>query len=467
MTQPTTVPDVAAQKAAALEVFAQYEPPLYEAYLTMMLEWLAAVRAAMFTGSVATLGLVPDPLAVFSQTPKWTALAAKYTAEVARDVLAAPYRNLISGGTAFESRPFVRNWISQRENRLNRLPDEVFGLVSKIIDSATVNGASIPDVTDQVEELLSATGSATWKNRARTVARTEVVGAYNGGAHDAFAMIVNNDPETEWMHRWLATDDQRTRPDHRDADGQLQPFGTPFIIGAREGDDPHPGFAMMHPHDPDGPPHEVINCRCVELLEIKNEPTRMGNRQYLNASGFTLMQEACTDGQFCKLTHKPGLCKGQKRGQTEPGTEDATKKTPAQVARTAADGLAEAIAHAQAVAASNPKLAAAARRAIANYKRALAPHERTLKDATRTNEQAKRTADQDTRQQDALDKRAARKKETLKKAAQRIKQRRAEKAKLAKMSPKQRTAYRKAKAEAARRRREAEENKTLKEASKA
>jgi hypothetical protein len=161
MTQPN-VPDAAAQKQAAAEVFAQYEPPLYEAYLEMMLEWLAAVKTAMFAGGVANLGLVPDPLAVFSQTPKWAALTAEYTADVARNVLAAPYKDLFADGTLFESRPFVRNWIAERENRLAAVPNEVFGLVSDIINSATTNGASIPDVTAQVEELFSATGMANW-----------------------------------------------------------------------------------------------------------------------------------------------------------------------------------------------------------------------------------------------------------------------------------------------------------------
>lgn len=296
MTQPT-LPGASAQKAAAAEVFAQYEPPLYEAYLEMMLEWLAAVRAAMFSGGVATLGLVPDPLSVFSQTPKWTTLTTQYTADVAREVLAAPYKDLFADDTLFESRPFVRNWIAQRENRLSAVPDEVFGLVSKVVDSATVNGASIPDVTAQVEELLSATGSPNWKNRARTVARTEVVGAYNGGLYDAFTMIVENDPGTAWVKRWLATEDQRTRPDHRDADGQTVPFSQPFIIGAKDGVN---GFAMMYPHDPAGPPHEVINCRCVMLLEAEGEATSMENRQYLKAAGGKLGARSKTmkDGAY-------------------------------------------------------------------------------------------------------------------------------------------------------------------------
>jgi hypothetical protein len=470
MAQPTTLPNADAQRAAALEVFAQYEPPLYEAYLEMMLEWMAAVKAAMFAGGVAALGLVPDPLAVFSQTPKWTALTAQYTAQVAREVLAAPYRDLFADDALFESRPFVRNWIVERENRLSAMPDQVFGLVSQIIDSATVNGASIPDVTAQVEQLFSDTSIPTWKNRARTVARTEVVGAYNGGLHDAFAMIVENDPDTEYVHRWLATEDHRTRPDHVEADGQTQPFGQPFIIGAQEGEGAHPGYAMMFPHDPAGPPHEVINCRCVELLEIKNEPTKMANRQYLGASGMTLEQTIGPDCGFCMLTHKPGLCKGQKRGQTEPGAQDETKKTPAQVAQTAVTGLSDAITRAEQVAAqsagTNPKLAAMARRAIAGYRKALRPHQQTLKQAAGANAKAKRTATQDTKQQDTLDKRAKRQKESLGKAAQRILDRRAEKAKLKKMTPHQRTAYHKAKSAAAKAKREAQENKTLKEAGK-
>jgi len=467
MPQPATLPDAAAQQQAAVAVFAQYEPPLYEAYLDMMLEWLAAVRVAMFAGGVARLALVPDPMKVFSQGPKWAALTAKYSAKVAEEVLAAPYRDLFADGALFDSRPFVRNWIADTDNRLRAVPDEVFGLVSHIIDSATTNGASIPDVQDQIEQLFGDTGVQRWKNRARTVARTEVVGAYNGGLHDAFSMIVDNDDSgTKYVHRWLATEDQRTRPDHREADGQVQPWGTPFRLG------PEGGVLMMHPHAAGAPADQVVNCRCVELMEIENEPTPMGNRQYKRpamTASITLMQEACTDGQFCKLTHKPGLCKGQKRGGTEPDYQDATKRTPAQAAQVAVTGLEKAIQQAAAVAAQNPgnpKLAAMARKAISGYKRALAPHKQKLKDATRENDQAKRTGVQDTNQQDTLDRRAARHKDTLKRRAQRILERRAEKAKLAKMSPKERTAYHKAKAAAAAKKRKHEENKTLREASK-
>jgi uncharacterized protein with gpF-like domain len=461
VSQPTTLPSADAQKQAAVEVFAQYEPPLYEAYLEMMLEWLAAVKTAMFAGGVARLGLVPDPMKVFSQTPKWHTLTAQYSEKVAEEVLAAPYRDLFADGTLFESRPFVRNWIAARANRLNRVPDEVFGLVGQIIDSATTNGASIPDVTDQIEKLFSDTDVQKWKNRARTVARTEVVGAYNGGLHDAFAMLVESDPGTAYVKRWLATDDQRTRPDHVEADGQAVPWAQHFSVG---------GFDMLYPHDPAGPPQEVINCRCTLLLEIENEPTRMDNRQsrHALAASITLMQAACTDGTFCMQTHKPGLCKGQKRGQSEPGQTDATKKNPAQVAQIAVKGLSTAITQAQAVAAqnaaTNPKLAAMARRAIAGYKKALRPHQQTLKQAAGDNNRTKSQAVRDTREQDAIDKREQRHRDSLGKRADAILNRRREQAKLAKMSKKERAAYHKTKAAKAAAQRKAQENQTLKEA---
>lgn len=468
MPTPPTLPDAAAQQQAAVAVFAQHEPPLYEAYLDMMLEWLAGVRAAMFAGGVARLALMPDPMTVFSQGPKWAALVAKYTAKVAEEVLAAPYRDLFADGTLFNSRPFVRNWIAGTDNRLQAVPDQVYGLVTHIIDAATTNGASIPDVQAQVEQLFTDTNVQQWKNRARTVARTEVVGAYNGGLHDAFSMVVEADEGTAYMHRWLATDDQRTRPDHVEADNQLQPWGEPFRLG--------PGglVLMMHPHAAGAPANQVVNCRCVELLEIENEPTEMSDRQTrdgftLAASGATLHQEVCGDSTYCKLTGKPGLCKGQHRNGYQPGYEEETKKNPAKVAQTAVSGLNRAIEIAQAVAANNPqnpKLAAMARKAVAGYRKALAPHQQKLKDAARADRQAKREGERDTRQQDMLDRRAARQKETLKRRAQRILDRRKEQAKLDKMTPAQRTAYRKAKADAARKQRIKEENKTLKEAKK-
>jgi hypothetical protein len=210
-----------------------------------------------------------------------------------------------------------------------------------------------------------------------------------------------------------------------------------------------------------------------QLITDVKKPDRLGLQQ-LHAAA-TLMQAACMDGSFCQQTHKPGLCKGQKRGQAEPGTEQEQKKTPAAVAKTAVRGLTDAIGRAQQIAQANairdPKLAAMARKAVADYQKALKPHVQTLQEAARADEKAKRVGEQDARQQDAMDKRDQKKRETLKKRAEAIIDRRkrqaAEQKKLKGMTPKQRAEYRKAKSEAARKQREAQENKLIKQANSA
>lgn len=184
-------------------------------------------------------------------------------------------------------------------------------------------------------------------------------------------------------------------------------------------------------------------------------------------AGLTFADE-CMSGEFCMQTHKPGLCKGQKRGQTEPGTQDATQKTPVQVAQTAVKGLSTAMAQAQAVAQANavknPKLAAMARKAITDYQRALRPHQRTLRQAAGENAKAQGVAEQDARQQDSMDARAKAKRESLKRRADAIIARRKEAARVAKMTPKQRAAYGKSKTAQARAKHKAAEDKVLKDA---
>ena len=218
MTQPTPDP-YAAQRAAALEVYTQYESALYNAYLDMMAGWLAQVQTSVLSHGVTALALMPDPFAIFSTTPLWAELSTKYTAAAVEEVLAPVYAKVLGPDVLFESRPFVQNFIAQMANNLQGMPDEVFSLVGDVIHHATVNGASIPDVQAQLRELFTVTGNEKWAHKARTVAVTTMHTAYAGGMHDAFSALVEDDSDTEWVHRWLATDDTHTRPWHREAGG--------------------------------------------------------------------------------------------------------------------------------------------------------------------------------------------------------------------------------------------------------
>jgi uncharacterized protein with gpF-like domain len=60
---------------------------------------------------------------------------------------------------------------------------------------------------------------------------------------------------------WVATLDDRTRDTHAEMDGQVVGMDEPFVSPS--------GAELMYPGDPNAPPEEVINCRCVVAINIE------------------------------------------------------------------------------------------------------------------------------------------------------------------------------------------------------
>ena len=106
-----------------------------------------------------------------------------------------------------------------------------------------VEGKGPAALADSIDEIFP----ATYANRAETIARTETCIAQMDTLHETY---VRSGVEFE---EWLAFLDDKTRASHAAANGQVVPVGEPFKVG---------GAMLMHPGDPDGPPEEIINCRC-------------------------------------------------------------------------------------------------------------------------------------------------------------------------------------------------------------
>jgi hypothetical protein len=86
--------------------------------------------------------------------------------------------------------------------------------------------------------------------RSRVIARTE---AHN--ASTAATQAAAEASEIPMKRQWVAAQSEdRTRDDHRDANGQTVGMYEPFIVGGEE---------LMYPGDPNGSAENVINCRCV------------------------------------------------------------------------------------------------------------------------------------------------------------------------------------------------------------
>lgn len=84
--------------------------------------------------------------------------------------------------------------------------------------------------------------------RARTIARTEVHGAFSESRHEA---VKDLEPKTK---TWLSDIyGDKTRDTHRAMNGETVPYNEKYSNG------------LMFPLDQNGRPEEVISCRCVEV----------------------------------------------------------------------------------------------------------------------------------------------------------------------------------------------------------
>lgn len=260
-----TDPWLPARLEARVQIAAA-ERSIRDAVWSALSSWVVQVSRAVLRN-----GGRPDVDAVWTLVPAWQAAVQKIVTGPILEVLGAAYRALFGDDYPWDQRSFVVRYLAEVRNRLVRVPDQVFDLIASELAAGINLGEGIPGLSRRVDMSLSITDSERWPNRATVIARTETIGAMNAGRSDAFAALIELEPDTEFETVWLATDDKRTRHTHNEADGQRVPVGQPFTVG---------GFELRFPGDPSGPPQEVIQCRCVALLVEVGETVDMSNRQF-------------------------------------------------------------------------------------------------------------------------------------------------------------------------------------------
>jgi hypothetical protein len=139
-------------------------------------------------------------------------------------------------------------------------------VIRKVLSQAAQLGWSFEQIVAELR-----TNSELSSMRARRIARTETVTSANGAAM-IYAMTSGNKMEKIW----IAVKDNRTRHDHRLADGKRQPIEVPFtLISPKYGN-----ILMMQPGvrkqgaDSSGEPvpaGEVVNCRCTVAFKAMRD----------------------------------------------------------------------------------------------------------------------------------------------------------------------------------------------------
>lgn len=249
--QPNGPPELADEQLTPAEA------SFYSLVLLGLLSWLAMVRPKVMA-PVAS-GMLPLAEAIFAFMPQWNALVKQWLTALRTQVVPLGTDRLrvelpdmrvpVLPSTDW----FIQSYLAQVENYLVRIPDEVYQLVFSEISAGVNEGEEVREIAERVDKILRGTGSENWPNRARLIAITEVNGAANAGWY-ASAIHTQNELGVRLEKVWIATRDRKVRPSHRHADGQRKALAEPFIVG---------GWPLLYPGDKNGPPEEVINCRCA------------------------------------------------------------------------------------------------------------------------------------------------------------------------------------------------------------
>jgi hypothetical protein len=251
----------------AYSAMLQAESKLYTAFVALLQRWAARVKRLVFGGQV------PDISAMASATPVFTQAVDTLVDIELREILDDAAHDYVDEGDPLSDLR-VTSYLAKARNRLVGIPDRVYADVRREVMKATTEGWSIDDLTEKIDGILADEDADVWRNRARTIARTEALGAYNAGRFAGFWSYANQ-LGGSWEKVWLETHDHRTRLTHREGEGGVGgtriPLGQLFKVGV--------GLAM-YPGDPELPPEEVINCRCSILLLREGEPLDLTNRQY-------------------------------------------------------------------------------------------------------------------------------------------------------------------------------------------
>lgn len=229
---------------------ADAERDTYAAYWAALAAWLATTHERLRASGY-------DPVSIKATQPDWDASMRRFADDVLYPINERAYERT-SGNATYppDMATDARTRVYTRANTLSGVPDEVYVKVQRETATAIRTGRSGDRLAADLDDLFDTTHTPRWQNRSATVARTESLGALNGGRTDGHRDIART-LGGDWERIWIATLDGRTRPTHRSADGQRAAVNGTFSVGADR---------LRHPGDPLGSAAEIINCRCTTIM---------------------------------------------------------------------------------------------------------------------------------------------------------------------------------------------------------
>lgn len=125
--------------------------------------------------------------------------------------------------------------------------------INNAITQGVLLGESIPDIAKRLANVTDMNRKSAIRN-----ARTMTTSAESGGRIDSYKRA--EEMGIKLTQEWLATNDGRTRHEHRMLNGQEVKVGEPFKVD---------GYEIRFPADPQAEGFLVYNCRCTLISNFK------------------------------------------------------------------------------------------------------------------------------------------------------------------------------------------------------
>lgn len=169
------------------------------------------------------------------------------------DGAAKSYRRMERKALFDEFGPLIANWIrrfgAQKVTEIvGTTRSQAMSVINAITAEATREGLGQTAAGRMIRSAMAERSSVISVARSRVISRTETHAA-SQAANQAAIKATGLPAKKEW----ISASGERTRDDHRRADGQIVGLDKPFIVGGEE---------LMQPGDPAGSAEQVINCRC-------------------------------------------------------------------------------------------------------------------------------------------------------------------------------------------------------------
>jgi len=144
---------------------------------------------------------------------------------------------------------FGKKW-----NKVKTIPKNLHKRMKKKVRKAIAAGDTVEEITQELDKFFKISK----KGYSGTIARTEVGDVLDNTRY--IGMEKEEVPSSEWITAGFGV-----RDSHISMDGQVRKLGEKFISGA--------GNSLLHPHDPNAPAGESVNCRCVQVPVFDDDKT--------------------------------------------------------------------------------------------------------------------------------------------------------------------------------------------------